>query len=366
MNLEDLRTRWDWTVRRELPGEGPNETGLVSLRQCAAAGLRALHAWYDPGTGLWRGASWWNCANALYTTIQYTQRTGDHWYAGVVGTTFGAARRTNANFINDFYDDNGWWALAWIAAFDLTRDQQYLEAARVIFDQMTTGWDDTCRGGLWWSAAKNYKNAIPNELFLLVAARLHQRTDGDDKYLDWALREWEWFKSSGLIGPEGLVNDGLTPDCANNQGTTWTYNQGVILAGLAALDEITGDHGYLEPGNAIAAAALRHLTSARAPGILAEPSEQSAQGCDDDQTLFKGIFVRSLYDFYLRSPQPEYRAFILANAYSVWQHNRNWQNQFGVHWDGPFDQADPSRQSSALDLLNAAVALTGDEQAPPA
>src|SRR5206468_9626368 len=57
--------------------------------------------------------------------------------------------------------------------------------------------------------------------------------------------------SRGFIGPAGLVNDGITRDCQNNSATTWTYNQGVILGGLAALSEITGDRGYLAQGDAI-------------------------------------------------------------------------------------------------------------------
>jgi predicted alpha-1,6-mannanase (GH76 family) len=78
-----------------------------------------------------------------------------------------------------------------------------------------------------------YKNAITNELFLTLAVLLHQRNPAGG-YLTWAQREWDWFSSAGLIGPDGLVNDGLTAACQNNGGTTWTYNQGVILGGLAA------------------------------------------------------------------------------------------------------------------------------------
>jgi hypothetical protein len=155
----------------------------------------------------------------------------------------------------------------------------------------------------------------------------------------------------------------------------------VILGGLAALSEITGDRGYLTQGEAIAAAALRGLAPG---GILAEPCESGA-ACDEDQAQFKGIFVRYLYDFWLCSRRPGYRGFILANANSVWDHARNAAPQsappqsgpppsappqsalpssrppeFGLHWAGPFDQATPARQTSALDALIAAAAL-----APP-
>ena len=224
-----------------------------------------------------------------------------------------------------------------------------------------TSWDGTCGGGLRWNTASTYKNAITNELFLTLAALLHQRTPGDQgSYLNWAQREWEWFSSSGLIGPGGLVNDGLTAACQNNAGTTWTYNQGVILGGLAALFEITGDRGYLTQGESIAGAALSRLIApgpSGSPGILAEPCEATAAGCNEDQAQFKGIFVRYLYDFWLQGRQPAYRAFILANAHSIWNQDKNAADQFGLRWAGPFDRADAARQSSALDALIAAAAL---------
>ena len=325
-------------------------------RAWAAAGISALQRWYDPSTGQWKSTSWWNAANALTAVIGYTKLTGDGTHAGVIETTFTAARRRHANFINNYYDDNGWWALAWVAAYDLTRDHRYLDAARTIFAHNVAGWDDTCSGGLWWNESKGYKNAITTELFLTLAARLHQRVPGGDgSYLTWALRAWQWFSAHGLIGADGLVNDGLTATCENNGGPTWTYNQGVILGGLGALFEITGDHAYLAQGESIAGAVLTKLTTP--PGILTEPCEAGGPGCDGDQVQFKGIFVRYLYDFWLRSRQPAYREFILANARSLWAGNRNVNDQFGLCWTGPFDRADAARQSSALDGLNAAVAL---------
>jgi predicted alpha-1,6-mannanase (GH76 family) len=230
---------------------------------------------------------------------------------------------------------------------------------------MTAGWDDACGGGLWWSTARRYKNAITNELFLTLAARLHQRVAAADGppggYLDWARREWDWFAARGLIGPAGLVNDGLTAECVNNGGLTWTYNQGVILGGLAALYDITGDRGYLDQGVAIADAAIRQLGRPAAPGgpaILTEPYETATRTRDRDRPQFKGVFVRYLADFSTRHGRPDYREFIVANARSAWERSRTDRDEFGLSWAGPFDRADAVRQSAALDLLNAAVAVT--------
>src|ERR1700691_583252 len=188
-------------------------------RAWAGQAVGALQRWYNPRTGLWKTAGWWNSANALTAVIQHSQRTGEREYRYVIETTFGRAPRVNPGFSNLYYDDDGWWALAWIAAFDLTGEVKYLDLARALFAGMAAGWDDVCGGGVWWTRRKDYKNAIPNELFLLIAARLHQRSGGPaSRYLDWALREWRWLQASGLIGPAGLVNDGLTAGCVNNGG----------------------------------------------------------------------------------------------------------------------------------------------------
>jgi predicted alpha-1,6-mannanase (GH76 family) len=341
-----------------LPGIGEGSTpdsgersvvAVPDYRARATSAVRALQEWYLPRTGLWRTTGWWNSANALMALIRYIQRTGNRSYAWVVDNTFRAAQRETPGFINTFFDDNAWWALAWVAAYDLTADPRYLAAAQAIFAHNLVGWDDTCGGGLWWNEDRRYKNAITNELFLVLAAQLHQRTPGDQEYLGWALREWAWLRASGMIGAAGLVNDGLA-NCVNNGGLTWTYNQGVILGGLAALHKVTGDHGYLREGEAIANAALSEL--AVRGGILAEPSEPT--GCDGDQTQFKGIFMRYLHQFSRACGRPEYGAFIAANADSVWDNARSEAGQFGLRWAGPFDTADASRQSSALEVLTAA------------
>ena len=125
-------------------------------RAAAAAAVAALQRWYSPRTGRWRTTGWWNAANALTAVIGYTRCTGDQAYLGVIPATFRAAQRRyrggHRGFINAFFDDNGWWALAWVAAYDLTRDRRYLEAAQAIFAHNQGGWDDTCGGGLWWNA----------------------------------------------------------------------------------------------------------------------------------------------------------------------------------------------------------------------
>ena len=324
---------------------------VPNYRMSADKGIKALQPWYSPQAGMWDNIGWWNAANALETTIDYMRLTKTSTYADIVRQTYDL--NNSGKFLNDFYDDEGWWALAWLKAYDQSHEPRYLDAAKTIFADMKGGWDETCGGGLWWKKNRRYKNAIPNELFLTLAARLHSRTPGDSQYKEWALREWAWFKGSGMINSQNLINDGLTETCANNAQTTWTYNQGVILGGLAELAAISGDQSYVRQAESIADAAIAALVDQ--DGVLVELCEKDSD-CGADGPQFKGIFVRNVAALYTVSPKPAYKTFIARNAASIWR-NRDTQNRFGLHWNAPIDRADPSRQSSALDCFNAALTI---------
>lgn len=328
----------------------------------AAKGIRALQQWYEPASGLYAApAGWWNSANAITVLANYAHVTGDNAWNPIIANTFTAAQKTRPDFINDYFDDDSWWALAWIDAYDLTHNPAYLSMAETIFGRLAAdGWDTTtCGGGMWWSSAKKYKNAIANELFLSIAAELATRTQEKPSYLDWAEREWKWFRASGMINSENLINDGLdstNPDaCVNNGKNPWTYNQGVILGGLVALSQAEHDPALLARATAIADSAIAHLTTP--DGIL---TETTVHGGDAPQ--FKGIFMRNLAELYHALPdldprRQRYREFVEANANSIWAHDQGKRHEFGAIWQGPFDSADATRQASGLDALIAAASM---------
>lgn len=319
---------------------------------------------YHTSNGQWADALWWQQANALETIIDYSSRTNTTTYTGDIATTFNANKGTS--FLNDYYDDEGWWAVTWIKAFDLTGSAQYLDTAKMLFNDMASSWDSTCGGGIWWSKDRTYKNAIANELFLEVAVRLHQRTSENTAgggsgfqntdYMNWANKEWDWFKNSGMLNSSNLVNDGLdSATCKNNGLPTWTYNQGVILGGLTDLYKVTNDPSYLTQAEAIADANL--ITNRDEKGVLYEKACEPDDSCGSDGPQFKGIFMKNLYYLYQSDHKQAYKDFILVNANAIWAHDRGHAEYLGLHWNGPFDKPRVDRQSSATDTLNAAIAL---------
>jgi predicted alpha-1,6-mannanase (GH76 family) len=292
----------------------------------------------------------------------YASVSNSTQYDATFANTFTAAQKIHPGFLNKFYDDEGWWALAWIDVYDHTHNAQYLTIAESIFADMASGWDGTCDGGIWWSKDRKYKNAIANELFLSVAAHLANRTSGaaQMQYRDWGNREWKWFRATGMINSHNLINDGLAKrsgqtagvGCRNNGRTTWSYNQGVILGGLVELDEVNHDPSLPRTARRIAMAAITLLVDKQ--GVLHDPCEPK---CGADAVQFKGIFVRNLVLLESRYPQKAYASFIDTNADAIWNGARGPAFQLGETWSGPFIKGNAASQSSALDALVGAATL---------
>jgi len=318
------------------------------------AGLAELFLSYNPKTGL-IGNTWWQAAIALSTLETYQQATGDATYSSAIRDAFIDNR--SGNFENQADDDTSWWGLAWLQAYDITHSSQYLSMAETDADYVHEDWDSTCGGGIWWVRnPRAYKNAIANELFLELTAGLHNMIRGDTKYLHWAEAEWTWFKHSGLINKSHLVNDGLTSDCKNNHATTWTYNQGVILAGLAELYKATKDPRQLIEAERIARAAIRHLTVG---GVLHEPCTGAACGSSAGGVAesFKGIFVRGLKTLAVTAKTSQFNLFFTKQAQSIEAHDTSKSFQLGMFWEGPVEDGTSYSQASAEDALVAVLKL---------
>ncbi len=340
---------------------------ISTYRAHAQTAVDVLQQWYTPENGLYHTTGWWNSANAITALANYSRISHSTAYLPIFANTLHVAQTSHGGspgFINAYYDDEGWWALAWIDVYDLTGEAQYLQTAASIFSDMQLGWDtNSCGGGVWWNKKTKGKNAVENELFLAVAASLANRTTAPEerqKYLVWAQKEWVWFRNSGMINGEHLINDGLNGSdpthCTNNGGNTWTYNQGVILDALVELNKADPDPSFKETAASIALSAIQHLTDAH--GVLRESNSAHTGG---DVPQFKGIFSRNLMLLNSAFPDRRYQAFARTNAQSLWNNDRDAANHFGFWWSGPFDMPDASRQSSALDALIAAAALDSDQ-----
>lgn len=362
--------------------------------------------WYNKNTGLWDNA-WWNSGNALTTladwaklrpneaeslkisdvihntwtqaqnvnvfttkTLKSNGMTTTEDCVDGVGPACGAAAAAAAagndekvearafrNFLNNFYDDEGWWALGLIHAYDYTHRQEYLDSAVRIFNDMQGGGNTNCNGGIYWSKDRKYVNAIANELYLSVAASLANRIPADKaRYTGIAETQWRWFAASGMINSQNMINDGLNDQCKNNAQQTWTYNQGVVLGGLVELFKATGNRDYVNRANTLAAASMKKLVNGN--GILVEGCENNGDHCGGDGAQFKGVYARNLRYLYEVAPSADIKNFLTRNADSIWDKDRDGNNnKLGVAWAGPFYSPIGNAHSSAMDALVGAVAV---------
>jgi hypothetical protein len=137
----------------------------------AITATEALQTWYNRATGIWDTCGWWNGANCMTTLADlatlklndsvngvakdvfqntfsvapnsnpYPERGIDADYTSENGISYsqtldkkvptGAANALL--WLDGSYDDDAWWGLAWVAAYDATGQTDYLDLAEGIF-----------------------------------------------------------------------------------------------------------------------------------------------------------------------------------------------------------------------------------------
>lgn len=265
------------------------------------------------------------------------------------------------SFLDGYNDDDLWWALAWVTAYDVTNHTAYLKLAEGIFDAVSSRWWTRCRdGGLYWNVTGHDVNAITNELLFSTAAHLGNRISVAPKqelYNSWARDSLTWFERTGMINNFDTINDGLNTNCENNKGIVWSYNQGVIVGGLAEFvlrDESDfNDTYYITLTQHIQHATFGILADGH--GIIHDVCE--ATDCGADGSHFKGILMRN-WDKLRISKYPFFTSlteYFRNNADSIWKNKSEDEKgrvTFGVNWGKPTNgTADASTHSSAMDCL---------------
>ena len=120
----------------------------------AQMAISQLQQSYNYSSGLYGDNLWWNSANVI-TMLADFQEYFPSYVEQITATVFSNTLNVapsitgNTNFLNWYYDDELWWALAWIKVFDVTNGSQYLDAASFIFENSKASWGSSPCGGLW-------------------------------------------------------------------------------------------------------------------------------------------------------------------------------------------------------------------------
>jgi mannan endo-1,6-alpha-mannosidase len=183
---------------------------------------------------------WWEAGAMWGGMVDYFAYTNDSSYNPTITQALQAQVGPDENYMPPAYfaslgnDDQAFWALAVLSAAESgfpsppSDQSQWLELAEAVFNTQWPRWETaTCGGGLKWqifesNAGYFYKNTISNGAFFHIAARLARYT-GNQTYVDWADRAWDWMNVTGLFDGAYNVFDGTDSkiNCTELDHTAW-------------------------------------------------------------------------------------------------------------------------------------------------
>ncbi|HUO41225.1 MAG TPA: glycoside hydrolase family 76 protein [Mycobacterium sp.] len=230
--------------------------------------------------------------------------------------------RNTGRWINDYYDDMAWLALAIERSGRLTGVSRP-GALRALTKQFTDAWLPEYDGAIPWRKQDHFFNAPANGPAGIFLARTGE--------LAQAQRMADWIDET-LIDPEThLVFDGIKD--GSMVRAQYTYCQGVVLGLETELACRTGDERHAARVRRLVAAVGDHM----APGGVLKGTGGGDGG------LFAGITARylSLVATALPGQTPDHktardtaRELVLTSARSAWERRQTVEELplFGADW----------------------------------
>lgn len=272
------------------------------------------HSWLWPLCALVQAA---NEMDGLYAGKEYLKpvvKAIDQYYSEklpVAYQDYVTAERLSSRF----YDDNQWIAIAYLDAYNRTKEHQYLKKAIMVYDFMITGIDSKAGGGLYWKEGDlTTKNTCSNAPAVLVALQLYKVTK-EKKYLETALTVYDWTNKT-LRSPEGVFYDAIKIPGGEIDKKFYTYNAGAMLQANALLFNITNDKKYLTEAQQIAKAAKRtFFKNNHLPGNY----------------WFNAVLLRGCIELYKIDKNMEWIDVFRKEAVRIWAEERDEKNLLGKH-----------------------------------
>jgi uncharacterized protein YyaL (SSP411 family) len=156
----------------------------------------------------------------------------------------GASHRT-------WYDDEGWWGIAFYDAFRATGDRRYLASADRALKFLDSGWDPKA-GGIYWDSFRKFKSSESLAGGTLLAAYLYKETRAP-RYLAIAKRYTAWADSALLRG------NGLYASRPTKDGVPMPYVEGPMAAAFVVICKSTGDQAWCDKGETLADRAVKQF-----------------------------------------------------------------------------------------------------------
>jgi glycosyl hydrolase family 76 len=219
-----------------------------------------------------------------------------------------------------WFDDNGWWGIAFVEAYRATGAHRYLaDAERALRYVASAGWDPE-GGGIWWDTQHPYKSGPALAADTLLAALIYQQ-DRSAFALAQAQRFIAWANTSGFAGSEGLYAD------SSVSATPVDYVEAPLIYAQALLCHLTSTPSGCARAAQIEATALHRF------GALLDFSPQ-----------YDTIYLQWMLALYELEGDRTLYGLIAANAHAAQAHAANGEGLYLLSWNGealPASDAEP-------------------------
>lgn len=349
-------TESTYTINWYVAADSSTRTGLIENY------WNSRQHYFNYGNRDDREFQYWPQAHALDVLVDAYIRTGDSIFEQYIDVWYEGIYQKNGNtFLNDFYDDMQWNALAMLRTYNITGKEKFKTSVDTIWEEIKTGWTDVADGGIMWAKhTPHSKNAISNSPASILASRLYQLNEKQE-YMDWAKKTYQWVRNKLVNKENGAVWDHIevSEDGEEDIAKDWifTYNQGVFLGAALELYSITGESGYLDDAIKSADYTLNNMIND--DGVFKERGT-------GDGGLFKGIFIRYLTQLIFEEELPDttrerYAQFLEHNAEVLWNKGTNKKQViFDPSWQkkpGNDEEIDLTVHLSGAMIIEAAALL---------
>jgi hypothetical protein len=151
-----------------------------------------------------------------------------------------------------WFDDNGWWGVAFMNAYRATGNRRYLtDAERALRYIAAAGWDPN-GGGIWWNTEHPYKSGPALAADTLLATLIYQQNHSTFA-LAQARKFIAWANTAGFASSEGLYAD------SSLSATPVDYVEAPLIYAQALLCHLTSTPAQCERAEQVKSTALRRF-----------------------------------------------------------------------------------------------------------
>lgn len=227
-----------------------------------------------------------------------------------------------------FYDDNIWLGIDFVDLYAQTRDDRYLQKARLIWDFICSGTDRRLGGGVYWcEQKKGSKNTCSNAPASVMAFKLFRAT-GDSVYFRRGLDFYRWTKTTLQDTTDYLYFDNISLEGKIGRAK-YAYNSGQMMQAAALLHRITGEQEYLDEARTIAEGCYHYFFADFTPkqGL---PFKMLKKG----DVWFSAVMLRGFIELYDIDHNALYIDAFRQSLDYAWTHARNGHGLFNSDFSG--------------------------------